>query len=115
VTGVIQFDPKDGEAGGKKVRNITVRSSGFKENSIKVGATLWPSHAHVAVKKGDVVTLEGKFSRNTKTNAEGESVTYNNLSVTGIHVGGTLDYGEKVEVENETSATPDAEDDDIPF
>lgn len=113
--GVVQFDPREGNAGGKPVRNITIRTSGVKEQSMKVGATLWPSHAHVAVEKGDEVTLEGKFSRNTGTNAQGEPVTYNNLSVVGIRVHGALDYGrDDAEVENAVTGDEPG-DDDIPF
>ena len=116
IAGVVQFDPREGNAGGKDVRNITVRTTGVKEQSMKVGATLWPSHAHVAVEKGDFVVLEGKFSRNQGTNQQGEAVTYNNLSVTNILVVGNLDSGRDEETVNTgTSDSADVEDDDIPF
>lgn len=84
---------------------------------MKVGATIWPSHAHVAVEKGDVVVLEGKFSRNQGTNQAGEPVTYNNLSVSAIRNLGPMDYGTKVDDEAQTSGPADdsSDDDDIPF
>lgn len=118
VSGVVQFEPREGKAGDKEVRNITVRTTGLKEQSIKVGATLWPSHAHVAVDKGDFVVLEGKFSQNKGTNQQGDPVTYNNMSVTGILNLGTLDSGDDVETANNKRSDADfpvADDDDIPF
>lgn len=116
VSGVVQFDPREGKAGDKDVRNITVRTAGFKDNSMKVGATLWPSHEHVAVEKGDFVVLEGKFSRNQGTNKDGEAVTYNNMSVTGILNLGALDTGSDEDRPSRSRAADEPEaDDDIPF
>lgn len=114
LAGVVQFDPREGQAGGKTVRNITIRTAGVKEQSMRVGATLWPSHDHVEVEKGDYVVLEGKFSRNQGQNKEGEAVTYNNLSVSGILVLGGLDEGERVETTN-NDAADEPTDDDIPY
>lgn len=115
IAGVVQFDPRDGTAGGKTVRNITVRAAGVKEQSLKIGATLWPSHGHVAVEKGDFVVIEGKFSRNKGTNKDGEEVIYNNMSVTNILVLGQLDAGKEVETVNTDSSSAVEDDDDIPF
>lgn len=117
VSGVVQFEPREGNAGGKEVRNITVRTAGLREQSVKVGATLWPSHAHIAVDKGDFVVLEGKFSQNKGTNQQGDPVTYNNMSVTNILVLGTLDAGRDDEPVNrrDDADFPVADDDDIPF
>lgn len=115
ILGTVEFDPREGQAGGKDVRNITVAQFGVKDQAIKVGATLWPSHAHVPVEKGDIVALRGKFTRNTTTNGEGVAVTYNNLSVTAIKVLGQLDAGVKVESENAAAPAADEADDDIPF
>ena len=112
IQGTVEFDPREGQAGGKDVRNITVATFGLKDQAIKVGATLWPSHAHVAVKKGDIVALRGKFTQNRVDGEDGPKV-YNNLSVTGITVLGTLDPGKKDAVENAVPA--DAADDDIPY
>jgi hypothetical protein len=63
VSGIVQFPPRDGEAGGKAVRNISVRQAGFGPTAVTVSATLWPSHADVKVDQGDVVTLEGSYTR----------------------------------------------------
>lgn len=115
IAGVVQFEPRDGTAGGKEVRNITVRATGVKEQSMKIGATLWPSHAHVEVDKGDFVVIEGKFTRNKGTNKDGEEVVYNNMSVTNILVLGTLDAGREVETVNTDADSSVADDDDIPF
>lgn len=117
IYGVVQFDPRDGKAGDKVVRNITIRTSGVKEQSLRVSATLWPSHEHVEVAKGDVVTLEGKFSRN-QGEKDGEKVFYNNLSVTGIHVHGRMDEGKKIDTVNTSTSSSEAdevEEDDIPY
>lgn len=114
IAGVVQFPPREGQAGGKDVRNIAVRTAGVKEQSIRVSATLWPSHEHIEVGEGDFVVLEGKFSQNKGTNQQGDSVTYNNLSVTGILVLGALDSGQEVETVNTESGDEPA-DDDIPF
>jgi hypothetical protein len=116
IAGVVQFEPREGSAAGKEVRNLTVRATGVKEQSLKVGATLWPSHAHIAVDKGDFVVIEGKFTRNNGTNKDGEAVVYNNMSVTNILVLGTLDAGREVDTVNtRDDADAAADDDDIPF
>lgn len=111
--GVVQFPPREGQAAGKDVRNITLRPSGVKEQALLVSATLWPSFAHVEVEEGDAVIIEGKFQRNV-TEKDGEKKVYNNLSTTGILVLGKLDEGVRVDVENAAPAD-DVEDDDIPY
>jgi hypothetical protein len=75
-----------------------------------VSATVWPPHAHIKIEKGDVVMVEGKFSRNKGTDANGDEVVYNNLSVARLSVLGHADEGKKIEVDN-----PVADDDDLPF
>ena len=111
MTGVVEFPPREGEAGGKAVRNITISNGGFKEQAIRVYATLWPSHADVAVEEGDVVTVKGAYTRNSK-----DDKTYHNLSVSGILVHGQIDTGDKPETTNDDGApADDAADDDIPF
>ena len=112
VTGIIQFPPKDGNAGVKPVRNIAVRQTGFKDQGVRVSATLWPSHAHVAVEEGDVVMLDGKYSQNKTTGEDGTTRVFHNLSVTRIAVLGKSDAGTKAETVN---SQDDAADDDIPF
>ena len=112
ILGTVEFNPREGRAGDKDVRNITVQQFGIKEQAIKVGATLWPGHAHVEVNKGDIVSLRGKFIQN-KVDTDAGPRTYNNLSVIGIAILGQLDLGKKDE--EETSAPADESDDDIPF
>lgn len=115
--GIVQFPPREGDAGGKAVRNITIQQAGFGPTAVKVSATLWPSHKHVEVEQGDVVTLEGKYSSNKGTVQQGENagkeVTYHNLSVSRISVNGAkADSGVKEDTVNDEAA---ADTDDIPF
>lgn len=111
VTGIVEFPPRDGEAGGKAVRNITISNGGFKEQAIRVYATLWPSHEHVAVEEGDVVTVKGSYAANRK-----DDKVYHNISVSAILVHGKVDEGKKAETTNDDdSSADDAADDDIPF
>lgn len=112
IVGIVQFDPKEQSAGGKDVRNIVVRNSGFGPTAVRVSATLWPSHDRVAVEKGDVVVLDGVYSKNESTGQDGVKRTFHNLSVNQIAVLGKADSGSRVEVEN---AEDDSGDDDIPF
>lgn len=114
VTGIVQFPPREGEAGGKSVRNITVRQAGFGPTAVNVSATLWPSFDHIPVAEGDVVMLDGKYTKNTGTKQDGTPVTYHNLSVTKFAVIGKADGGVKPETEN-TPAEDEVADDDIPF
>lgn len=113
ILGIVQFDPKDAEAAGKPIRSITIRATGFKEQSVRVFATLWPSHAHVKIEKGDVVIVEGKYTQG-KGEKDGAPVTYHNLSVNRIAVLAKVDEGKRVETVND-GADDDAADDDIPF
>lgn len=113
MTGVVQFDPKDGEAGGKSVRNIVVQQAGFGPTAVRVSATLWPSHAHVSVSQGDVVALEGPYTQNKSTDQQGNQRTYHNLSVTRIAVLGQVDAGARTETVN--TDDDDIDTDEIPF
>jgi hypothetical protein len=89
-----------------------VQQAGFGPTAVRVSATVWPSHAHVALAQGDVVTLEGSYTQNKSTNEEtGETRTYHNISVLRLKNHGPLDAGTKTETVN----TPDAADEDIPF
>lgn len=113
MTGAIQFDPKDGEANGKAVRNIVVQQTGFGPTAVRVHATVWPSHSHIPLKQGDVVMLEGSYTANKTTNDEtGETRTFHNISVTRLKNLGAMDSGKKTETVN---TDDDASDDDIPF
>lgn len=114
VVGSIQFDPKESEAAGKPVRNIVVKATGFKEQAVSVSATVWPEHAGVALKKGDVVFLEGSYTQNKGTKQDGSPVVYHNLSVSRIGVLGAVIEGDKPDVVNQPDED-DVEPDDIPF
>ena len=119
IHGIVQFDPKDGEAGTegskKKIRNITVKQAGFGPTAVKVSATLWPSHEHVAVEKGDVVTFEGKYQKRETTAEDGSPRVFHNVSVSRISVNGSkADEGVKRDTASETASEPEP-DDDIPF
>jgi len=112
VHGIVQFPPREGEANGKDVTNITVRQNGFGDQNILVSATIWPE-LEVTVAEGDVVTMDGKYRAN-KTTKDGAPVTYHNLSVTRLLNHGQSVEAKKPDVENE-SPVEDAGDDDIPF
>lgn len=106
ITGFIQFDPKDGTAGGKSVRNIAIRQTGILDKEAgRVSCTLWPNHAHVKVDRGDLVAVEGEYRLNNG---------FHNLSVKRIVVLGKADEGTGPETTNAAGAEPEA-DDDIPF
>jgi hypothetical protein len=110
---VIQFDPKDGEAGGKAVRNIVVQQNGFGPTAVRVSATVWPSHSHIDLKQGDVVTFEGPYTQNKVSNDDGTTRTFHNISVTRLYKHGTVDAGKRDETVN--TGSNDVDDDDIPF
>lgn len=107
------FEPREAEAAGQQVRNISVTQTGFGPTAVRVGATLWPSHAHVKVAQGDVVTLEGSYNKRTTQDDEGNDRTFHNISVTRIFNFGPADQGKKNETVNTES--DEASDDDIPF
>ena len=107
------FEPREAEAAGQQVRNISVTQTGFGPTAVRVGATLWPSHAHVKVEQGDVVTLEGSYNKRTTQDDEGNDKVFHNISVTRILVHGAADQGKRLETTND--ANDAADDDDIPF
>lgn len=114
VIGAIQFPPKDAEANGKPVRNITVQQAGFGKFSPRVSATVWPSHSHVQLAKGDVVMLEGPYTSNTTTKDDGTPITYHNISVSRITKLGALDEGNR-DVDTVNTTADEVDDEDIPF
>lgn len=114
VVGIVQFEPREGEAGGKAVRNITVRQTGFGPTAPRVSATLWPSHAHVEVNEGDVVVVEGAYTQNKGTDKNENPITYHNLSVNKIAVLAKSDGGVQEGTTN-TAAADEPADDDVPF
>lgn len=114
VFGVVQFDPQDQEAAGKPVRRVVVQNVGFKEQSVRVYLTVWPSHGDVKIEKGDLVFAEGKYSQG-KGEKDGKSVTYHNVSVSRIAVLGAVNEGKRVETVNDGDDGDADGDDDIPF
>ena len=112
VHGFVQFEPRDGEAGGKSVRNITIRQVGFGPYAVRVSATLWPSHAHVAVEEGDLVTLEGSYTQKKGKDKNDNPITYHNISVSRIKVFGQGDTGSDSPAETTNGGANDAPDDD---
>jgi len=109
----VAFEPREAEAAGQQVRNITVQQTGFGQTAVRVGATLWPSHAHVKVAQGDVVTLEGSYTPRTTTDDDGNEKKFHNISVTRIFVHGAADQGKREETVN--TGSDDVTDDDVPF
>lgn len=81
IAGLIQFDPRDRQAGGKQVRDVVVRAIGDNKN---YSVTIWPENGHITVNKGDVLFVDGKLSQSVGQNKAGEQVTYNNLSAMNI-------------------------------
>lgn len=108
VTGFIQFDPKEREVGERKVRDIVVRPSNSATGN-NVYITLWPDFKDVAVKKGDLVSIEGKYSKVTKDTEDGPR-TYHNLSAQRIVVQESVE-APKPDTVNSSSSS----DDDEPF
>jgi hypothetical protein len=114
IVGIVEFPPRDGEAAGKPVRNLAISQTGFKDQAVRVYATLWPSFKHVKVEEGDVVILRGKYNANPKTKEDGTKIVYHNLSVLAIKNLGPMEFGTKPDTEN-TDDDADGDDEDIPF
>jgi hypothetical protein len=104
---VVQFDPEEREVQEQKVRSVSVRCTATQA---KINATVWSNFKDVPIAKHDVLVLEGKASQVTKTGDDGETRTYNNLSVNGIRNLGALAVAKKPETTSTTTST-----DDIPF
>ena len=83
AAGFIQFDPRQRPAGGKQVRNVTIRAIG-SQNYVDI--TVWPEHDDVALEKGMFIVADGKFSTNAGQDKDGNPRTYYNLSATNIAV-----------------------------
>jgi hypothetical protein len=108
--GIVQFDPVDREAAGKDVRNVTIRQVGMKDQAQLVSITLWPTHEHIKVAKGDIVIVDGKFAVNKGKDGEGNPKTYFNVSANAFAVIGKADYGVEVESTGDDSGDGDDED-----
>lgn len=93
LIGSIQFDPRDGTAAGKPVRNVTIQQAGTSDQAKQWSVTLWPSHAHVSVAKGDVIVVTGKASKTAGQDKDGNPREYFNLSANGIINLGAFDTG----------------------
>lgn len=113
VIGIVQFDPKDGEAAGKPVRNIVIRQAGFKEQSVNVYVTVWPSHEDIEINRGDVLLVEGTYSQGKGQAQDGSPRVYHNISATRIAKLGVAVEGRRPEVED--GGDDEVADDDIPF
>ena len=81
IAGIVQFDPRTRQAGGKEVRDVVIRAIGSNKN---FSVTIWPEKAGVPVNKGDFLVCDGKYSQSVGQNKDGEQVTYHNLSATTI-------------------------------
>jgi hypothetical protein len=81
IAGIVQFDPRTRQAGGKDVRDVVIRAIGSNKN---FSVTIWPEKAGIPVNKGDFLVCDGKYSQSVGQNKEGEQVTYHNLSATTI-------------------------------
>ena len=81
IAGIVQFDPRTRQAGGKEVRDVVIRAIGSNKN---FSVTIWPEKASIPVNKGDFLVADGKYSSSVGQNKAGEQVTYHNLSATTI-------------------------------
>lgn len=77
AAGFIQFDPREREANGQKVRDVSIRAFGGNKT---IRVTVWSEFGAVPLAKGDLIFVDGKFSTNQAQNKEGAMVTYFNLS-----------------------------------
>jgi hypothetical protein len=109
IAGIVQFDPRQRQAGDKQVRDVVIRAIGSNKN---FSVTLWPEKANIPISKGDFLVCDGKHSQSVGQNKDGEQVTYNNLSATTV-----------IRIPGETAApaaaptasAPAATGDDFPF
>ena len=81
IAGIVQFDPRQRQAGDKQVRDVVIRAIGSNKN---FSVTLWPEKANIPISKGDFLVCDGKHSQSVGQNKDGEQVTYNNLSATTV-------------------------------
>ena len=81
IAGIVQFDPRNRQAGDKQVRDVVIRAIGSNKN---FSVTLWPEKANIPISKGDFLVCDGKHSQSVGQNKDGEQVTYNNLSATTV-------------------------------
>jgi len=77
IAGIVQFPPRERQAGGKQVRDVLIRAIGDNKN---YSITVWPENGNITINKGDFVVADGKYSSSIGQNKEGAQVTYHNLS-----------------------------------
>lgn len=77
VAGLVQFDPRTRQAGGKEVRDVVVRALNSSKN---FSITVWPENANIPINKGDFLVADGKYTQSVGQNKEGAETTYHNLS-----------------------------------
>ena len=81
IAGIVQFPPRERQAGGKQVRDVLIRAIGDNKN---YSITVWPENGDITINKGDFLVADGKYSSSVGQNKAGEQVTYHNLSATTI-------------------------------
>ena len=109
IAGIVQFDPRQRQAGDKQVRDVVIRAIGSNKN---FSVTLWPEKANIPISKGDFLVCDGKHSQSVGQNKDGEQVTYNNLSATTvIRIAGEG----AAPTAAPTASAPAATGDDFPF
>lgn len=81
VAGLVQFDPRTRNAGGKEVRDVVIRSLNSSKN---FSITVWPENDGIAINKGDFLVADGKYTQSVGQNKEGVETTYHNLSSSAI-------------------------------
>jgi hypothetical protein len=81
IAGLVQFDPRNRNAGGKEVRDVVIRAIGSNKN---FSITIWPENANIPISKGDFLVADGKYSQSVGQNKEGEQTTWHNLSANTI-------------------------------
>jgi hypothetical protein len=110
IAGIVQFDPRQRQAGDKQVRDVVIRAIGSNKN---FSVTLWPEKANIPISKGDFLVCDGKHSQSVGQNKDGEQVTYNNLSATTvIRIAGE---GTATAAAAPVASAPAATGDDFPF
>lgn len=106
---IVQFPPEEREVQDQTVRSVSVRCTATQA---KINMTVWANLKDVEIAEGDVLAVEGKASQATKTGDDGETRTYNNLSVNGI---GHVARLTKVKKAETTSSAASPSTDEIPF
>ena len=111
IAGIVQFDPRQRQAGDKQVRDVVVRAIGSNKN---FSITIWPEKASIPISKGDFLVCDGKYSSSVGQNKSGEQVTYNNLSANSIiRIAGDATVSSAAPTT--ATAAPAATGDDFPF